>query len=42
MALIDGTKEFFEGLLRGIGLFLNERNGFASDAVAPGLVRTRR
>ncbi len=42
MVLIDAMKDFVAGLARGVGLFFSERNTFASDAVAPGLARTRR
>ena len=39
MTLISTMKEFFDGLSRGVGLFLFERNEHVQHTVAPGLHR---
>jgi len=35
MAVFDGMKDFFDGLVRGIGLFVCERNDFAATTANP-------
>lgn len=37
MALLNGFKDFFDGLARGFGLFFTERNDYIIVATAPGL-----
>ena len=39
MTLISTFKDFIDGLSRGFGLFLFERNDMAQRTTAPGLVR---
>lgn len=39
MNLISTIKDFFDGLSRGLGMFLFERNEHVQHSVAPGLYR---
>jgi hypothetical protein len=42
MAFLIGFKDFAEGLARGFGLFLFERNNFASMTALPHVEKTNR
>ncbi len=39
MMLLSSVKDFFDGLSRGLGLFLFERNDMTQRTTAPRLVR---
>ena len=40
MTLLSTVRDFFDGLTRGFGLFLFERNDMTQRTTAPRLVRT--
>lgn len=42
MNMISTIKDFLDGLSRGLGLFVFERNGHAHLGVAPGLYRNEK
>ncbi len=35
MNIVDSVRDFLDGLTRGLGLFLNERNDLVEQATAP-------
>lgn len=39
MTLLSNVKDFFDGLSRGLGLFVFERNDMTQRTTAPRLVR---